>query len=782
MDHSEINNSKEKNQNIKDKSPILKENKNISSTNKTNKHRSFSEVEFKKFELENNSNYQLVSTAIDRSKSKKNANIKIRSWCGKCFQYFENSPMSKICFSHASKETCNIYPCTKINDGFICIRMFPNQNSENRHTHCISKEIVDSWDERIMIQNYIKNKAKLKNERKNLYDDLIERNNKLLDKNSISLNKTIKTKLFIVSSVKTSIKIKQSNSDQKINKELNVISNQYENESKIFKLEENDFLNFDNKCKITEKGLSDNLNNISLNNHENLSYYFKCNFEDYLTKNDQIDNNNKNEINKIYFEKNSFEQSCKNLNICQNNNLNLFEKDSNNSKCGLGKWFNKNPSISKSVNQNFINSSNSNMIYNFSLDNNKNGNDTVFYYGSQLANSDFFKNSNLNSLIHAVDKFKMDKDIDEFVSVNIIPDMLSDIKIDCGTNINNSLITEKNKNDSNINDSKEFNKSNLFNRFKDLKLDDINSNLNENDNNNVKAEQNIELLNQKHNNMLNIFVKKESEERKIPFVINDSLYKFCNYNKIKNVDLEEKQKDCFELKSSIGNSISKNCLSLKEEIKDINNNDFLNTTKISKRFKNFDNNLKSNNITRLLGEKTKKSYLNKKELPESNNNNSSNENDKNEKINEKNNRKEKVYHSSSSSAHSSLIRNKLIFNNFHMVNNNINKNHNLEIVKSNEIEFKSNTLSINNNFMLKDDIKINNFILEEFNKQSNCNFSNFYLENVVKKFHDNGLFNIRSLRLYLLQFSSFDKLLIDDNKNIGFELHLNDLLYRKSII
>ena len=92
-----------------------------------------------------------MNTSNDEIKNKKR---KVKAWCGDCFQFFENGPFSKVCQDHLSKGNCNAVECKKkLMLSTNCIRRFPNTNSENRHTHCITKEEVDSWDTKCMIQN-----------------------------------------------------------------------------------------------------------------------------------------------------------------------------------------------------------------------------------------------------------------------------------------------------------------------------------------------------------------------------------------------------------------------------------------------------------------------------------------------------------------------------------------------------------------------------------------------------------------------------------------------------
>ena len=55
--------------------------------------------------------------------NKKRKKIKIRAYCNKCYQFFENGPYSKICQNHLKKK-CDLIECQKLNkegDNF-CIR------------------------------------------------------------------------------------------------------------------------------------------------------------------------------------------------------------------------------------------------------------------------------------------------------------------------------------------------------------------------------------------------------------------------------------------------------------------------------------------------------------------------------------------------------------------------------------------------------------------------------------------------------------------------------------
>jgi hypothetical protein len=81
---------------------------------------------------------------------------KMRSYCGLCYQFFENSPFTKVCREHYLKANCNTYDCKK---GTNCIRKFPNHNSANRHTYCYTNEEVSTWDEGIDIQKCLTNSS-----------------------------------------------------------------------------------------------------------------------------------------------------------------------------------------------------------------------------------------------------------------------------------------------------------------------------------------------------------------------------------------------------------------------------------------------------------------------------------------------------------------------------------------------------------------------------------------------------------------------------------------------
>lgn len=81
---------------------------------------------------------------------------KMRAWCGLCYQFFENGPTAKNCKDHFLKGNCNLVDCKKASNVSKCVRRFPNTNSENRHTYCLSQEEVANWDPSCNIQNCLR--------------------------------------------------------------------------------------------------------------------------------------------------------------------------------------------------------------------------------------------------------------------------------------------------------------------------------------------------------------------------------------------------------------------------------------------------------------------------------------------------------------------------------------------------------------------------------------------------------------------------------------------------
>ena len=193
-------------------------------------------------------------------KNKKRKKIKIRAYCNKCYQFFENGPYSKICKNHLEKK-CNLIECQKFNKNGdnSCIRKFTNINSANRHTHCLTKEDIELWDTKCEIQKCL---GKKKKESDNKFLDII--NN--VDNNSNSNDKNINKNIF---------------SD---------INNNLHN---------NSYLNM-------------NMNNFSFENNNNS--FFENNSQNYFSN-----NNNNNviglieDIDKLHFNDNDDNEELKNI-------------------------------------------------------------------------------------------------------------------------------------------------------------------------------------------------------------------------------------------------------------------------------------------------------------------------------------------------------------------------------------------------------------------------------------------------------------------------------------
>lgn len=100
-----------------------------------------------------------------KDRTKKRKKIKIKAYCSKCYKFFENGPFSKLCRTHLEKN-CNLVSCQKYNQASPnkCIRKFPNINSANRHTHCLTYKDIKIWDPRYEIQKCLGSKREPENE------------------------------------------------------------------------------------------------------------------------------------------------------------------------------------------------------------------------------------------------------------------------------------------------------------------------------------------------------------------------------------------------------------------------------------------------------------------------------------------------------------------------------------------------------------------------------------------------------------------------------------------
>ena len=165
------------------------------------KKNNISRVEKDNFNIEeqNNCSPEKIGTKeneeiIKENKNKKRKKIKVRAYCGKCYQFFENGPYSKICRNHLEK-TCNLIQCQKFGqDGKqLCIRKFTNINSANRHTHCLTKNEVEIWDPNWEIQKCLGKKT----EPENKFLEILNNNNNNNNNNFFSgINKSNTNKSF----------------------------------------------------------------------------------------------------------------------------------------------------------------------------------------------------------------------------------------------------------------------------------------------------------------------------------------------------------------------------------------------------------------------------------------------------------------------------------------------------------------------------------------------------------------------------------------------------------
>ena len=226
------------------------------------------------------------------NKNKKRKKIKIRAYCGKCYQFFENGPYSKICRNHLEK-TCNLIECqkNKQNGENLCIRKFTNINSANRHTHCLSKNEIESWDSNCEIQKCLGKKT----EPDNKFLDILNNNN-----NNICSGINKNNKSFC----------------SELNNSLNL---NFNNTNNLF-IDKNDYF-FDT--------ISKNSNNNVLGLIEDIDkLHFNENDKIFNINNDNINNNEKDINNKL--EKmniNEEKRESSNIHNIENESIdNFFEK------------------------------------------------------------------------------------------------------------------------------------------------------------------------------------------------------------------------------------------------------------------------------------------------------------------------------------------------------------------------------------------------------------------------------------------------------------------------
>ena len=221
------------------------------------------------------------------TKNKKRKKIKIRAYCNKCYQFFENGPYSKICRNHLQKN-CNLIECQKYNKNGdnLCIRKFTNINSANRHTHCLTKKDIELWDSKCEIQKCLGKKK----EPDNKYLDFFDNNNN----NNIPNN----------------------------NKNIFNDNNNMNNNKIIFN---------DNNSLHNNSSLNMNINNLFLDNNNNNSF-FDNNSQNYFNNNFSPNNSNVmgliEDIDKLHFSDNDNKNDAINTKEDNKEIKNIFKKQS----------------------------------------------------------------------------------------------------------------------------------------------------------------------------------------------------------------------------------------------------------------------------------------------------------------------------------------------------------------------------------------------------------------------------------------------------------------------
>jgi len=254
---------------------------------------------------------------------KKTKKMKVKAWCGECFQFFENGPFAKVCREHLTKGKCNLVECTKklINeDGINCTRKFPNINSENRHTYCLTHEEVKDWDEKIKIQNCLGVK---RNADRNYEKSKSSITINIQNKNPNDEDEKIKEKTLSSCTRNYFCSMKENK-----NEKNKLIRNDYLNEETRY-----DFLNFENLFPQTNNqnyvcNLIDEINNLNFIEGE------KTSIDDKLINefnNIYFGTSEKSDKVEIYNERNIFKIDVNN-NININNNQNKSLKNENEKK------------------------------------------------------------------------------------------------------------------------------------------------------------------------------------------------------------------------------------------------------------------------------------------------------------------------------------------------------------------------------------------------------------------------------------------------------------------
>jgi hypothetical protein len=160
---------------------------------------------------------------LNNEESKSKIKRKIRAWCSLCFQFFENGPTAKNCQDHLKKGNCNLVECKKGSPN--CVRKFPNTNSENRHTYCLTLDEVSTWDPNCNIQLCLNNLMDSKNVLVDSTDSIFTNkknevanpweSDKNISQNTIIKNNNVSVNQIFISNISRE-KIKNEDSKNKI--------------------------------------------------------------------------------------------------------------------------------------------------------------------------------------------------------------------------------------------------------------------------------------------------------------------------------------------------------------------------------------------------------------------------------------------------------------------------------------------------------------------------------------------------------------------------------------
>ena len=258
------------------------------------------------------------------NKNKKREKIKIRAYCGKCYQFFENGPYSKICRNHLEKE-CNLIECQKNrqNGENLCIRKFTNINSANRHTHCLTKNEIENWDSNCEIQKCLGKKT----EPDNKFLDVLNNNNNIfsgINKNNKSfcseLNNSLNlnfnnTNNFFIDKHDYFFDTISKNSNNSNNNVLGLIEDidklHFNENDKMFSLN-NDKNNIENEKEINKKFEKMNINE-GKKESPSLENESIDNFFDKVQKETNIPNNIKKKLVNAFRKKGIFNVKILNL-------------------------------------------------------------------------------------------------------------------------------------------------------------------------------------------------------------------------------------------------------------------------------------------------------------------------------------------------------------------------------------------------------------------------------------------------------------------------------------